>query len=373
MASATFLGLIGPCYAEEASADAAWHVWRGNAQLHGVSGATIPDEPQLLWTFETTGPVMSSAVIGRGKVYVGSFESKLYALDAKTGKVIWAYETGDMIDAPPTLHGGRVYVGSADGLLYCLDADKGELIWKYETWDKINGAAIVLRRPKTGKEMVLVGSDDMLLHCVDAETGEKVWEYETDNYIRGTPGVADGKTVFAGCDELLHVINVDNGESTMDVPIGGYVTASAAMDGSKVFVGTHSNEMVCIDIGEGAIAWKHVGRGTFPIESSPALTDKYVLYGAGDKRLHCLDRATGEEVWDFASRSRMNSSPVVVGNRVLIGSNDGRLYMVNLTDGEEVWRYETGDGISSSPAVAGGMIVVGSDDGLVYAFGAKAD
>lgn len=362
--------------------DVDWPVWRGNTKLHGITDAsvttvTLPDNPELLWTFKTTGPVMSSPVIGRSKIYVGSFESKLYALDIKTGKPVWEYETGDMIDAPATLHGDRVYVGSVDGYLYCLNADTGVLIWKYETFDKITGAPILLPHPTTGKLVALIGSDDMFLHCVDAASGQKVWTYETDNYIRGTAGVSDGKTVFAGCDEILHVINIENGEQALELPIDGYVTASAAMDGSKVFVGTHSNEMICVDLQKAAIEWKFSPRGSFPIESSPALTDQYVLYSGGDKRLHCLNRETGEEVWEFASRSAMNSSPVVVGDRVLAGSHDGRLYMVTLADGKELWAFETGDGISSSPAVAthdgATVIVIGSDDGLVYAFGDKAD
>ena len=131
-----------------------------------------------------------------------------------------------------------------------------------------------------------------------------------------------------------------------------------------------SAEVLCIDLKQKKIAWKYKDRA-FPYESSPALTKDRVLIGGGDKRLHCLDRKTGEQVWTFATRGAVNSSPVVVGDKVLVGSADNRLYMVNLKTGKRIWSYETGDEISASPAVSGERVVISSSDGFLYCFGAK--
>jgi len=64
---------------------------------------------------------------------------------------------------------GKVYVGSSDGFLYALEAGTGKLVWRYETDDKILGAPNWVK--SAGGTRVLVGSYDYRLHCVDAGTG----------------------------------------------------------------------------------------------------------------------------------------------------------------------------------------------------------
>ena len=80
------------------------------------------------------------------------------------------------------------------------------------------------------------------------------------------------------------------------------------------------------------------------------------------------DRASGEVVWEFPVRDRIDSSPVLVRNRVIFGSDDGRIYGVDPATGEEAWSYQIGAPIKASPALAEGKIVIGAEDGVVYAF-----
>ncbi|MBI1371613.1 MAG: PQQ-binding-like beta-propeller repeat protein [Phycisphaera sp.] len=349
--------------------ESVWPRYRGNPQLQGVSKATLPDEPVLKWTFKTGDGIKSSPVISFGKVYIGSDDGSVYALDQKTGRKVWSFKTEDAVEAPPTVHGSRLYVGSDDGEVYCLDAETGELKWKYATDDKIVGAVNVTARPD-GRTVAVVGSHDTYLHCIDAETGEPVWKYETSNFINGTPVVAEGMTMFGGCDGLIHVVSVADGKKVREIEIGGYVIGSAAAFGPTVYVGHYGNEFVAADIREGKILWTYKDR-SFPFASSPAVTDTQVVFGGRDKQVHCVNRADGKRVWRFGTRGQVDSSPVIVGDKVVVGSSDGRLYILNLKDGTQTWSYEVGDAITGSPAVVNGLIVVGCDDGNVYAFGDK--
>jgi eukaryotic-like serine/threonine-protein kinase len=85
-----------------------------------------------------------------------------------------------------------------------------------------------------------------------------------------------------------------------------------------------------------------------------------------------VKRETGESVWAFATRGKVDSSPVITADdKVVFGSEDGRLYIVSLKDGKELWNFEIGQPVTSSPAVAGGKVVIGCEDGSVYCFGSK--
>ncbi|MEI7775532.1 MAG: PQQ-binding-like beta-propeller repeat protein, partial [Verrucomicrobiota bacterium] len=116
---------------------------------------------------------------------------------------------------------------------------------------------------------------------------------------------------------------------------------------------------------EATILWKYRER-QFPYISSAAVTDKSVLIGGGDKRLHCIERKTGKGVWQFSTRGKVDGSPVVCGDTVVFGSMDGRIYGVALGDGSERWVYDLGSPVAASPAVSDGWIIIGTEDGTVH-------
>ena len=356
-----------PIVGAVATADA-WPMFRGNPGLTGVSPAKLPNSLSLLWSYKTGAPVKSSAAIAGGKVFVGSDDKQLHCIDLKSGKKVWSVATQAEIESSPLVLDGTVFVGSADGGLYAVNAATGKTNWVFKTEDKILGAPNWVAVGNSN--WVLAGSYDYRLYCFDAKTGKTNWTFETGNYINGAPAVADGKTVFGGCDALLHVISLKDGQKVKEVQAGAYIAGSGAYEGNRFYVGHYENEFLCADLEKGDIQWKFKDRA-FPYFSSPALTKDRVIFGGRDKKLHCVKKESGEEVWAFPTRGKVDSSPVVAGDKIVVGSEDGSLYMVGLADGKKIWSYEVGQAITASPAVVNGIVVVGSEDGAVYAFGTK--
>jgi len=65
------------------------------------------------------------------RLYVGSYDNNVYAIDAGSGKLIWKFETNGFINYVGT-HESGVYFGSWDCNLYCLDHN-GRLKWKFRS------------------------------------------------------------------------------------------------------------------------------------------------------------------------------------------------------------------------------------------------
>jgi outer membrane protein assembly factor BamB len=362
-------GGLGLALTSAVAAD--WPMFRGGQSLAGIASGELPAKPGLLWTFKTGGPVRSSAAIVGGRVFIGSNDKNLYALDLGSGKKLWAFTNSGQIESSPLVLNGRVYFGSANNNLYGVDAGSGKEIWKYETGEKILGAPNWFVANGETKTNILIGSYDFRLHCVNAATGKSNWVYETGNYINGAPAVADGLTAFGGCDGILYAVALTNGSLATSNEIGAPIAASVALAEGRAYFGHYENEFVCADLKTGSNAWTFRDR-EFPYFSSPAITKDRVLFGGRDKMLHCVNRADGKSVWSFAARGKVDSSPVVCGDKVVVGSDDGRIYLVSLKDGKELWSYELGRAIDSSAAVADGKIVIGCDDGNVYCFGEKS-
>ena len=85
--------------------------------------------------------------------------------------------------------------------------------------------------------------------------------------------------------------------------------------------------------------------------------------------VHAIDETSGEALWTFMTRARVDSSPAAAEGRVYIGSGDGRLYVLDVDTGDKLWEFDTGAPLSASPAIAEGKVVIGSQDGVLYCFG----
>jgi outer membrane protein assembly factor BamB len=73
----------------------------------------------------------SSPTVVNGMVYFGSYDSKIYALNALTGTKNWEYSTGGIILGSPVVANNILYVGSGDYIFYAIDATTGTKKWSY--------------------------------------------------------------------------------------------------------------------------------------------------------------------------------------------------------------------------------------------------
>jgi predicted MPP superfamily phosphohydrolase len=91
----------------------------------------LSGQPKRAWEqpYKTGDTIQSSPVLVGDTLYVSSFDGKLYALDAASGKRRWAASTGGPLFATPYVSDETVYVGSMDHFLYAFDARTGRRLF----------------------------------------------------------------------------------------------------------------------------------------------------------------------------------------------------------------------------------------------------
>lgn len=88
----------------------------------GGSG-DITDEA-LLWEKSGIGTDVATPVAGDGKVYIVSFNGKIWCLDIKSGKELWQTQLpggNGMFYSSPTLAGNKLYICSEEGAFYVCE------------------------------------------------------------------------------------------------------------------------------------------------------------------------------------------------------------------------------------------------------------
>jgi quinohemoprotein ethanol dehydrogenase len=122
--------------------------WSKVFALNAATGA-------LLWTYNPKVPpewginaccdvVNRGVAVWKGKVFVGTLDGRLVALDATTGKVVWESLTIDRqfrytITGAPRVAGGKVFIGNGGsemgvrGYVSAYDTETGKLLWRFYT------------------------------------------------------------------------------------------------------------------------------------------------------------------------------------------------------------------------------------------------
>jgi len=151
----------------------------------------------LAWylDFEGAMGVVAEPIVVDGVIYVSAPQSRVYAVDAASGKLIWKFDPhirlnqalngsySARVNAGVAVWEGKVFVGTGDCRLIAVDASAGKQLWEAEVCDPLQTG--ITGAPHIAKGKVVMGyngSDDGVrgaLAAYDANTGKEVWRFWT--------------------------------------------------------------------------------------------------------------------------------------------------------------------------------------------------
>lgn len=342
----------------------------------GVTPASAPNGPNLMWAFPTGSYVYPSPVVTDGMVFIPSYDGNLYALDEYSGAQRWVFYTSAPIYATPAVMNGVVYLASKDTALYAIDEQTGQMLWKRINISPLTSSPVVA----DGK--VFYGTwfktSASALMALYANNGTVAWQYlEANDTIKSSPAVYNGRVFFGQNTGIVVALNESTGRALWGRAVGPFTSISTApaLGLGKVFVGADTGTFVAIDQVTGSISWSfNIGAYN---STSAAVNNGIVYFGTAQGILYARNATTGNPLWTYPSSGAigavMSSPAIALGSKtILFGSGDNNLYALNMTSGKLLWKYAAGGVISSSPAIADGRAFFGSWDAKVYALGVIA-
>jgi len=319
---------------------------------HGAMNALHTSNGQLKWShiFENNQMgIRSSAVVWKKRVYFGSGDGHIYALDCEDGNPKWKYQTNGQIDSTPTIVSDMLYVGSDDGAIYALTADRGEVVWYFQTHGRVKSSPVVVNG------ILYIGSYDGGIYAIDVETGNLKWRYQTNDIINSSPRVFDG-VVFLGPD--------DNFVYALDDETGTLKWKFQVEEGARSAL-------------KHGVFDKDRNLSTFGFLPSTPVVHQGIVYvgsnGSSNCQVYAIDGETGQLKWRFPVENGEVSSPVIYKNVLFVGAggilfHDQQIYGLNLEDGSLLWKYKTDGDVLSAPFIEKNNLYCWSLEGNVYAF-----
>jgi quinohemoprotein ethanol dehydrogenase len=259
----------------------------------------------LSWSadMDTARGQEATPIVVDGVMYISTAWSMVKAYDAATGKALWSYDPEvpraklvdvccDAVNRGVAVYKGRVYVGTLDGRLIALNADTGKVLWDKLTIPKDSHMAIT-GAPRIVKGKVLIGSAGAeyitrgYLAAYDAETGKEAWRFYT------VPG--DPSKPFEG--KHLEAASKTWPEGAWKLGGGGTVWDSITFDPSTnlIYFGTANAE-----------PWSPRARGATGKEAGDSLYSGSIVAVNADTGEYAWHfQETPEDRWDFDSNQQI--------------------------------------------------------------------
>jgi outer membrane protein assembly factor BamB len=275
---------------QETTGDLVWQATLGSTPVGGptvaggmaivgtVAGQVMAldlDDGEVVWSFDTAGavtgpPAVADQVVVASAYRGSSLERAVYALDLSTGGddgPLWQVPP-ELVGAPtaPAIGEGRVYVGTSDLNVTAVDLAEGNELWIARSLRGFGSRQV----PAAGDALVL--ADQAHVFRLDPATGEELWTFrlsdllplgdgQFNTLLASSPAVS-GETVLMGSgDGTLSAIDLDSGNRVWQQDLGSGAVGPVAVGAELIYA---------VTLGEGGsvVALEHDPEGKLTDEVS---------------------------------------------------------------------------------------------------------
>ncbi len=270
----------------------------------------------------------STPIVSDKMIYFGSGDD-IYAVSLENGFVRWTYRTGGPVHSSPVISGNRLYSGSFDGHIYALDLHTGSLVWKFKsTGNAYFPKGEVMGNPVTVYGMVIAGARDYNLYAVDGRGGFCNW-MKTFPAGWALPITVNDTVVYAGTsdDRTLFAFHAVNGSEIWKTDAGFNIMGGMAIGKYFGYFGTLAGKLHAIDLRTGKIAW------TVQTDSYSNNSQKWLK--PDDKYRDDIGKLikTPPGILNlYRDLGGIFGKPALSGNRIIFAGYDGWIYCFKGSD-----------------------------------------
>ncbi|WP_432823410.1 PQQ-binding-like beta-propeller repeat protein [Trichloromonas sp.] len=314
------------------------------------------------WSLATGGYVDATVAADGEGGFVGSWDGRLYALDA-TGKTRWARELGEVIDSAAALDEQAVYLQTWGRRVRALDRGTGAIRWSFDypasrADDHRQGGLTRIG------QLLLVPAWNGTLYALDALSGKLRWQFEAGQPLRSAVATAGERLYVASGSGKLTALALD-GSLLWQVDTGAPLLASPVVTPAGPVAVDREGRLSAWSA-DGQLRWQRELEETC-YYAAPIYADGAIFLATAGGSLWKLNDQGGQVVWRKTGLGPVYATPRLLNGRLLVGDNDGLLHLYGGDSGDLLGAWTAGGAIQSTPALLADLLVFGARDQRVHA------
>ncbi|OZT75649.1 PQQ-dependent dehydrogenase, methanol/ethanol family [Vreelandella boliviensis LC1] len=308
----------------------------------------------------------SQALIHEGVIYVTGSYSRIFAIDARTGKRLWSYNHRlpsdirpccDVVNRGAAIYGDKVFFGTLDAGIVALNKDTGEVAWRERFGDHragytMTGAPTIVEDSETGRVLLIHGSsgDEFgivgKLYARDPDTGEEIWMRP---FVEGHMGRLNGEESTPTGDASAPSWPDDPDSET------GKVQAWSQGGGAPWQSASFDPDTNTIIIGAGNPApwngWARTSEDGDPSDYDSLYTSGQLGIDPSTGEVKWFYQHTPNDTWDFSGNNEIVLFEYEDENGQMVNAGahadrNGFFYVTDRTNGELINAFPFVDNIS---------------------------
>jgi outer membrane protein assembly factor BamB len=318
-------------------------------------------------------------------IYAAARDGDVTAFDRKSGQVLWSVDLAELpanVDKRSArLSGGlvsrygKLFLGSENGVVYALNEADGAVLWQ----TTVSGEVVASPAVEDGRVVVLTTSGRLI--ALDTDEGKQQWtlsEEQPPLTLRSAsaPVITNGAVLYGRADGKVGIALLSNGQpvrqSKVADPRGATeldrmvdVDATPLIAGDELYAIAYNGQLMARKLMTGDEVWKRKYSGYRDL----AVTGNAIVLTDSRSHLFAVDRRNGLELWSNTQlENRSVTAPVIFGDYVVVGDVEGYLYWLDRTDGTiKAMQQLDSSGLYAAPLVDGDTLYVQSRGGKLYA------
>ncbi len=267
------------------------------------------DLTKVYWERRVDSSVYASLVVdaARGHVIVAATSGMVVCFDLR-GRTVWSADTGSPVFATPAVSpdAGLLAISAFHSRFVGLDLATGALVIDRrlpEPWHARHGGSASYRDPYASPVITEFG--DVIIGCAEhvlclAPDGEQRWQYTIGRSIRASPAAIHetGEVAVCAVDGTCTFLDSRSGRERATLRLGSKVTASPAVSGQILAIGTQDDVTTGVDVRTHEIRWRSSQGGPRSYTSFSVLPGGDFIATTGRGNVLCLRRDDGLFLWE---------------------------------------------------------------------------
>lgn len=301
------------------------------------------------------GVVEAEPIVKEGDLVLASRSGDIFRIDSETGDILKKHDTKSLSGvATPVVHAhDGLYFTTVEGELWMLSST-------LKVQDRVELSAGTRCPPFVVEKGIVTLCLDGTVECRTPDLKEVLWSHAGESKILTWPVIVDDTMYCAFSDGRVVGLNITDG-----LPSWQYDSESESLCGIAL-----TDEMLVMTSKDGWVKGVDLQaaeeRWTTEVHSfirhAPVCHDEGVLVAA-NRKLICIDQASGEIVSSTELNSEITTQPKVDDGFLCVGTKEGNIHYRRIASEVDTWVYQASGAITSPPLMTSKIVYVADKKG----------